>query len=475
MKNLSCLSKGVVGVLTCLLIAVLGVYVFYILFHAEWLIGDDAFMLRRTAFGIPFPLSESIMPSVGFFRPFDYLHENIVLLFHSGMHNAFEHYIINAVSFVLCSGAMAGVLWMTVKPKDAVEYAIVIFGTILVASRLIGVYINIFGPIFGVYTYHALALFFLCIFLRNDRVWALLLSLWCWTYSMLIYENICIVLGCMGMFPLLFAYRRLTRKQAVYCFSLIGLAFAFVLTYLFVIYLPSRGHNHYDPSHHTGVGMLENAISILKGQKFIWVAALVWLWRQVQLLRKKATYHILYDTLLWTAGASVAGAVLLRLNWSMYYYDAIILSLPAVVFFVMNASGRYGKYAALCLVLAFAALHSYRVPASISNNQKARRTTAFHMNLIAEKAAEGWSVVWYDDEKLGEADEIQKEFKKETSKNYFQYLLKDRNWDYDTEIGDRTVVVYPLQNQTPAFCPKDYERVSFGGISYFILDRNEVQ
>ena len=277
---------------------------------------------------------------------------------------------------------------------------------------------------------------------------------------MLIYENICIVLGCMGMFPLLFAYRRLTRKQAVYCFSLIGLAFAFVLTYLFVIYLPSRGHNHYDPSHHTGVGMLENAISILKGQKFIWVAALVWLWRQVQLLRKKATYHILYDTLLWTAGASVAGAVLLRLNWSMYYYDAIILSLPAVVFFVMNASGRYGKYAALCLVLAFAALHSYRVPASISNNQKARRTTAFHMNLIAEKAAEGWSVVWYDDEKLEEADEIQKEFKKETSKNYFQYLLKDRDWDYDTEIGDRTVVVYPLQNHTPAFCPKDYKRVS---------------
>ena len=88
------------GVLTCLLVAVLGVYVFYILFHAEWLIGDDAFMLRRTAFGIPFPLSESIMPSVGFFRPFDYLHENIVLLFHSGMHNAFEHYIINAVSFL---------------------------------------------------------------------------------------------------------------------------------------------------------------------------------------------------------------------------------------------------------------------------------------------------------------------------------------------------------------------------------------
>ena len=102
MKNLSSLSKGLVGVLTCLLVAVLGVYVFYILFHAEWLIGDDAFMLRRTAFGIPFPLSESIMPSVGFFRPFDYLHENIVLLFHSGMHNAFEHYIINAVlsSFV---------------------------------------------------------------------------------------------------------------------------------------------------------------------------------------------------------------------------------------------------------------------------------------------------------------------------------------------------------------------------------------
>ena len=472
MKQLSVSQKWMAGMLTCLLLLVIGIYEFFILYHAEWLIGDDAFMLRRTAFGIPFPISESILPETGFFRPFDYLHENIVLLFHPGMHNAFEHYIINAVSFLLCVSALFGVLWITVKPKDVADYAIVVFGVILVASRLIGVYINIFGPIFGVYTYHALALFFLCLFLKNGKVWPMVVSLLCWAYSMLIYENVCMVLGCMGLFPLLFAYKRLSKKQLVYCFSLIGLAIAFILAYLVVIYLPTIGHSHYDPAHHTGVSMLDNAVDILGGQKFIWLAALVWLWRQVQIIRRVSQYHILYDTLLWAAGGVVLGAVILRLNWSMYYYDAIILSLPAVVYFVIDGNAKYGKYAALCLVAIFAIWHSYRVPKSISNNQQARITTSYHMDIIAQKASEGWSIVWYDDEQLDNAAEIQKDFKKNTSMNYLQYLLKDREWKYDEEIGDQTVIIYPLENHIPSFC-KDNKTVSFGGISYFILDRDE--
>lgn len=472
MRQWKVLSKALSVLLICLLVAVLGVYVFYILHNAEWLIGDDAFMLRRTAFGIPFSISESIQPAVGFFRPFDYLHENLVLLFHSGMHDAFEHYIINAISYVLCMSALTGVLWMTVKPKDAIGIATVVFGVILAASRLIGIYINIFGPIFGVYTYHMMALFFLCVFLKNEKIWAMVLSLLCWAYSMLIYENVCVVLGCMGVFPLIFAFRRLTKKQMIYCFSLVGLALAFIMAYYFIIYRPTSGRMYYDPAHHTGIGMLDNAIKVLKGQKFIWIAGIVWLWRQIQLLRKKSTYHILYDTLLWAAGGSVAGAVILRLNWTMYYYDAIILSLPAVVYFVIHANEKFGTYAALCLVLVFAAWHSYKVPATLSFNQKVRTKTAYHMRFISEKATEGWSVVWYDNEFLGKSDEIQSDFKKETAKNYFQYLQKNRDWDYDTEMGDKTILLCPVENQTPDFC-KDKKKTTFGGIAYFMIDDNE--
>ena len=469
MKKSITASKVISALLVCLLIAVLGVYVFYILHNAEWLIGDDAFMLRRTAFGMPFSISESIQPAVGFFRPFDYLHENLVLLFHPGMHDAFEHYIINAGSFVLCMSALTSVLWMTVKPKDVTGIAIVVFGVILAASRLIGIYINIFGPIFGVYTWHMLALFFLCLFLRNEKIWAMVLSLLCWTYSMLIYENVCVVLGCMGFFPLVFAFKRLTRKQLAYCFSLVGLAISFLLAYYLVIFRPTNGEMYYDPAHHTDIGMLANAIKVLKGQKFIWLAALVWIWRQIRILGKKATYHILYDTLLWAAGGSVAGAVILRLNWTMYYYDAIILSLPAVVYFILNSNEKYGKYLALCLMAIFALWHSYKVPKTISNNQNVRVKTAFHMNFISEKASEGWSVVWYDEEQLGEADEIQSDFKKETAKNYFQYLQKNRDWDYDQAMGEKTVLLCPVENGIPDFC-KDLKKSTFGGISYFLID-----
>lgn len=473
MKNVS--SKVFIGLLMALLVAVIGIYVFYILHNAEWLIGDDAFMLRRTAFGIPFPISESILPEVGFFRPFDYLHENFVLLFHSGMHSAFEHYIINAVSFLLCMGALIGILWLTVKPVQVIDYAIIVFGTIMMASRLIVMYINIFGPVFGVYTYHMLAIFFLCVFMKNEKVWAMVLSLFCWAYSMLIYENVCLVVGCMGFFPLVFAYKRLNKKQRIYCFSLIGLTVAFLVSYLIIIYIPTIGHQHYSPSHGTEVSFFDNAVHILKGQKFLWVAAMVWLWRQIQIIRKKSQYHVLYDTLLWAASGMVAGGVAIRLNWAMYYYDAIILSLPAVVYFTMQMHEKYGKYIALSIVLLFAIVHSRKVPKTIMSVQNNRVETASQMKHITELVSNNWNVVWYEN---GDADGVLRglrDSKKEWTQNYIQFLLQDRKWNYDDKFGDSTIVLYPIENDKLGNVPEcfsRYERIEIGGseVSYFLIN-----
>ena len=472
------IQKFGIVILSALMLSVIGVYVFYILYNAEWLIGDDAFLLRRTAMGIPFPFSESILPEIGFFRPFDYLHENIVLLFHSGTHSAFEHYIINAVSFVLCMGALIGILWKIIKPKEVCDYAIITFGTIAIASRLIGVYINIFGPIFGVYTYHMLAIFFLCIFLEKDKTWAMALSLFCWAYSMLIYENVCMVLGCMGLFPLLLAYKQLSKNQKIYNYTLIGMAVAFIVTYVYVIYFPPRGQSHYDPAHDTGVGLIDNAWTMIYGQKFIWVAALVWFWRQVQLVRKQTTYHILYDTLLWAAGGMVIGAIVLRLDWAMYYYDAIILSLPAIVYFLINSHTKYGKYVALGVMMLFAAWHSVKVPHLIEKNQKDRIVTSANMHLIAEKALNGWSIVWYDGCRQDSVSEVRKAWRKEATRNYIQYLMKDIKWDYGAELKEYSVVFNPYENEIkgdiPEYC-KDKIKTEVGetsGVVYYEIEND---
>lgn len=470
------ISKIGIGALWILMLSVIGIYIFYILYHAEWLIGDDAFMINRTAFGVPFSLSESIIPNNGFFRPFDYLHENIVLLFHGGMHSAFEHYIINAVSFMLCIGALIGILWKTVKPKDVCDHAIIALGTIVIASRLIGVYINIFGPIFSVYTYHMLAIFFLCVFLEKDKTWAMVLSLLCWAYSILIYENVCVAVGSMGLFPLLFAYKQLNQKQRIYYYVLIGMVVVFLVTYLLVIYLPTRGQTHYDPTHYSGVGFLENAKNMLMGQKFIIVAAMVWLWRQIQLLRKQTNYHILYDTLLWAAGGAVAGALILRLNWTMYYYDAIILSLPAIVYFLINSNEKHGKYIALSVAIIFAALHSRNILRTIRRNQKDRIETAYNMRYIAEKAQAGWAIVWNNGAYTDDVDRTKKEWRENVTLCYIQYLLKDKQWSYARDVNTPSIVFNPIENENIGLIPSCCEGVKgvyigvTSGVTYYVIE-----
>jgi len=436
-------------VLGTLLITIVGVLSFYILYNAQWLIGDDAILINKTGWDIPFTIWGTIQPELGRFFPFAYLHENLVLLLSGDTHSAQQHYVINVLLLAVLITSLTIILFKTIRPTKTIDLLIVFCGVLLCTGRFYGIYNNVFSTVYNYFSICSCALMFGILFYCNKgnktNIYAIL-SILFWMYSTYCLENAFILPLVLGSVTLLFGYKKLTKEQRIFNFFLIAVALVFLSIYFFGIYLQKEGTDIYDPAHGTGVTIWENAVNMLKGQKFLLFATIVWLYRQYILLNKKDTYHIIYDSLLWTAGALLIVNIILRLNWSMYYYPAIIVALPAVVYFLNK---HFGKISTLIVLVMFMALHSYKIPIVIKENQKNRIDTKQYIDYIVQQEHLNKDIIWYEIEVTDSTsyDIILRNWKKESLRTYIQFELKDRNWDFDEYDNQADcIVLYPKEN-----------------------------
>lgn len=440
--NVSAIVFGII------LVAFVGILSFFIVHDAEWLIGDDAIVINRTGWDVPFSIWDTIKPELGRFFPLSYMHENIVLFFTSEMHSALQHYYINAALFIILTLSLIYLLWQTIKPNKLIDLCMIFFAVVLCVSRFYIMFLNVYSTTYFYLSLLSLSLVFLFAFYtRNNTIFAIL-SLCCFLYSAFCGEKIFVVSLVLGLITLFFGYKQLNIIQKYFNIGLVGISVTFLGIYFFGIFLQKEGNIVYDPSHGTGITFLENTINILKGQKFLLFAAIVWLYRQIQLLRKEDSYHIIYDSLLWTAGANLVANLILRLNWQSYYYPAIIVALPAVVYFLNK---YFGKIVTLIIIMLFAALHSYKIPHIIKSNQKDRTENKEFVSYICDKYKQGDEVVWYDLDIVDPMsyDLVLREWKKNSLRTYIQFELKDKKWQYTPYEGKKVgIILYPQENNS---------------------------
>lgn len=443
--------KTSVILLGVVLAAIVGVLAFFIVYNAQWLIGDDAILINRTGWGIPFSIWDTIKIELGRFYPLAYMHENIALLFPGEMHSALHHYVINLSLFIMFVIMLIMLLWNTLKPKSAIDMLLLVAGVMICLSRFYSCYINVFAMTYLYITVLSIALVCLVLYYQNNKPILAYISLLCFLYSVFCGEVTFIVPLSFGCIALLFGYKQLTKQQKIFNYGLISIALIFLIIYFFGIYLQKEGDASYDPSHGTGVTFFENAWTIIKGQKFLFVAAAIWLYRQILLISKKDTYNIVYDSLLWTAGAMLVANMILRLNWHLYYYPAILVALPAVVYFTKK---HFGNKIALVIVVLFAVLHSYKLPKTIKANQKYRTQNIEFVETITHHFNQGKKIVWYETDANGSEvfDVTLREWRRDALRTYVRFELKNRDWDYNQYDGLDCVLLYPKEND--AFSPR---------------------
>lgn len=342
---------------------------FFIVYDAQWLLGDDAIVMRFIGWGNFFPASHTICPESGRFFPFSYLMYNLLPCFLSGQISATAVYAYQAIWFIVFAWMSFYLVQEMLKEYSAKwRYAIALCTTIFLIGRYYPGFINCYSTSwFGAVLNVATILFANKFYTTKKWFYGLLsLSILIWmTYCSEVSFVVPLAWGVCAL-PL---WKESTKNERVFHLSLIANAFVFLVIYFFAVYLKTV--SSYDGAHGEEVTLFGNAIKILMAQKFLWVVMLLFGIRVWDICRNSKEYTI-YDVLILVAAAHCLGGFILKLNWVLYYNRAIVIALPAVIYFATKYTHQYVLFILMAL---FAAFYGAKVPKNIQKIREDRNST----------------------------------------------------------------------------------------------------
>lgn len=453
-----------------ILILFISVAVYFIVYNAQWLIGDDAIIISHTGIGEPFMCSETVWPEAGRFFPLAYQMYNVLLIFFDGYISPYIHYLYHGLCFILASFLMMKSLVIVCNndKENKFIYWIAIIGTIFIGARVYSGFINCFSTTWFGYFRGALIIFSFLLFIANKKwIWGvlslLLVSLGCYC------GEVSFVLPlAWGVSGLLLRNKIATKEEKIFYWGLICSAVLFLILYYFISYIHIE--KAYDPSHGTGVSIIDNALKILFAQKFLCLALIVFCVRAFDVIARKKEVTI-YDILLLASAAHCVGGFILRLNWVLYYNKAIIYSLPAVIYFC----NYYLKPKwTLLIILCFAIFYSAKLPNMIRQNQENRIDSFTFVNTLANKIQEGEDVYWYEPLSLNNDlyENVKRDWIQQATEKYLWYVLEDPTFKFKTitEYNDEKGYVL-ISNENEILIPSSNEKIINNG--EFIISQKE--
>lgn len=370
---------------------------FFIVYNAQWLLGDDAIVMRYIGWGDFFPTSHTVIPENGRFFPFSYLMYNLLPCFINGQISARVVYAYQAVWFIVFAWMAFYLVQKMLKELPAVwRYGIALCTTIFLIGRYFPGFINCYTTSwFGAVLNMATALFAYKFY--STKKWfyglfVLIILIWM-TYCSEVSFVVSLAWGVCAL-PL---WKKSTKNERIFHISLIINAIVFLLIYFFAIYLKTV--SSYDGAHGEEITLLNNAVKILVAQKFLWVVILLFCIRIWDICKNKKEYTI-YDVFILVAAAHCLGGFILKLNWVLYYNRAIVIALPAVIYFV-NKHGR--QYTLFILMALFAIWYGAKIPKNIKQISQDRKTTFEFVDTIVKKQQEKKCPIFLFS--MGETDE----------------------------------------------------------------------
>lgn len=404
---------------------IVGTCACFIVFHAQWCIGDDAIIMNHTGSGIPFSPSDTILPGLGRFYPFAYLAYDILLPFSSGYLPATAHYWIHLAWFVVLSLSTACLFLSLFESQAPIwKYSLSLFSTFVIVFRLYPDYLNVFSSIWGSYTLLGVFVYLCWMFhAKRNAVYAIL-ALVVINYAQFCLECEFVIPLSMGAGGILFL-REEYNKGRWFFWALAGSGLLYLALYGTMVF-PHIKHA-YDGAHGSGVTLLSNAIRMFIGNKIVILALVTAAVRAVDWIRHRWDYTF-FDNLLLAGLAFTFACYVLRLNWTMYYNLGAILVFPAVVHF----SHQYLKSPlTLAILAALLCLYGHKLPRVIRSNQTKRTTTAVQMESLVQSSREGKTLYWYCPEAPYGKDAEQRTWKENSLRSYIQWMLRDPSFDFE--------------------------------------------
>lgn len=453
---------------------------FFIVYNAQWLIGDDYELIRHTGSGVPFLPSGTVKPHIGRFFPTAYLIYDVLLLFNhgGGYLSPAAHYLIHAICFVIFVAAVTMMSFQILKCQSVFyRYFISLCFVVFNIELAYPYFLQCASTIWLNYTMVVLIVVF-CYYFKYKQKWIYAIcALFCVNYYCYELESNFVLPLAMGVLPLLLMRKNLSRRERVFHWLMIGSALLYLLLYA-VLILPNV-EKAYDGSHGAELGIVGNAITMLREQKMLLFVAVVIIVRAVDMIKNKKEF-MFFDNLLFTAAACCCGCFVLRLNWGLYYVGAVLLSMSAILYFSIH----YLKERWSGMVFAFLVIMSARgVRLEVKHNQRHRKGTYAQVCNLSHMLDEVDGSFWYapapDEDSF---DVVIRDWKYKTICAYLAWMRQEP--DFSIQIApafqclDNTLWLNDLQNSV--LFPDDkvlqengVEVFSAGGIQGYMVSQYE--
>ena len=430
---------------------------YFIAHNAQWLIGDDAIIIKKTGSGQAFSIFDTIKPESGRFYPLAYYAYNILLLFNNGEISVEQHYIFVSIGFFIFSFfifKLSNDILSSFSSKKYVIDLISLLFSLMVIQRAYTTFSYIFSTIWVDYLLLMVFIFYTYQFIKTQKTYQATISLLAILYCVFCIENIFILPITFGFLLLLFNFKSLSKKEKVFSYSLIAVGLLFLIIYYFVVY--RNIINAYDGSHGTEMSLVGNAIDMMLSQKLIIVAVIVFVFRLYMITAKNEKYNKFFDTMFLTGFAYTLGCFILKLNWGMYYMISVLFT----GFPVLNFLHKYInlKYATIIIVL-LSAFYIRNFPKNIKSVQTGRIETKSLIETLKEYKYKNYVFVWRDEVFTSNNwDKTLSDWKKGSISTVLSHEFKDEDFKFLKEsVATEILFFFPeeYQKYTPLLIDKE--------------------
>lgn len=361
---------------------------FFIVFNANWIIGDQWQNIRTTGLGQIMHSTDFCFPNNGRCWPFALLHYNILVLLQCTSPTA--HYILNLLLFIIFSVTIFITINKSIPKRETSSVwnsSIILLASSYLLFREHFVFLDlIYGETILALLF---AIFMICAiqFYRINNLFCGILALLCAVYATYCKEPTFAVFITFGATMLIFNFKKLTRNQKIISFLLIANAIVFLIVYL-VLYKRDSG---YCPSQY-GTTLFSILFTYMMQKKILLIAIPLTLWRLFKIIIYPEREHIFYDALLFGGMAYILVICILRLLSAYYILPALVLITPAIIYFIYL---YFKEKISVLFWLAFACFYGMKAHKRICVVQDDFQNDHCVVEILKEYRDNGYQVVYY--------------------------------------------------------------------------------
>ena len=368
---------------------------FFILFHADWVIGDDYETLQTTAIGRPESITRHIGQeniANGRFYPLGHYDLNIITLM--PYHGPAAHYIYIWLQFLTISlllWKLSGGLSNSAKnSKPSVLCRTIFLCIFLTGFGFTWIYFELSYPerflmillsAFVLLSHKAIA---------SQKAIFYILSLLAAAYSSYMKEPVFIIFCVFSAVNLLFNKNR-TYRDNVFYYALIANGAVFLALYYFLAF---RGHTDlYSTAN--GNTFFTALLLIFIQTRLNIIFLIVLIYRLYQMFIKRNRENIFENSILFAGFFYMMAFAVLKMSNPYYFLPAELLALPAIVSTVSNIKTKWIKYSSMACSAAILVTNMLIWSVGPKLYYIARTTNMPLIRSISEHRRSGGKLWWY--------------------------------------------------------------------------------